>query len=230
MRIVDVDTDSRLDDIQHKLDWITEELAASKRHREEMQELKNDLTVIAKDIFNTAVVELEDISPFVQTGDFKHLAKKVLRNLKPITRTISQFESLVDFARDAGPLNREIFKDILCKLDEFDRKGYFRMLSGLGKAVDKSVERLTEEDVARITENITSLIDLLKLTSQMNIPRITSKALTTMGELDVTKFEAQSLWEIVKDFNSPRIRRLLRLILMFLTSFSEEIDKNNKKE
>ena len=221
--------DNRLEEISRKLDLISEELAAARRQREEIKELKDDLTFIAKDVFNTAVVELEDISPFIQTGDFKHLVKKLLRNIKPITETLSQLESLRDFLTDMAPLNKEIFCDVLHKLDDLDRKGYFKLIREFGNVVDNAVKNLTDEEITQIAENVSSLIDLLKLGSKMNIPQITKKALTTMGELDVTRFEAQSLWEIVKDFNSPKIRRLLGLILMFLTSFSEEINKNYKE-
>lgn len=74
----------QLHSIDKKLDLISEELAVVRRQREELNELKQDLTVIAKDVFNTAIVELEDIAPFVQTGDFLHLLKKILRNTRNI--------------------------------------------------------------------------------------------------------------------------------------------------
>ena len=66
----------QLQSIDKKLDLITEELAVVRRQREELNELKEDLTLIAKDVFSTAIDELEDIAPFVQTGDFLHLIKE----------------------------------------------------------------------------------------------------------------------------------------------------------
>ena len=39
----------QLQGIQEKLDSIQAELTVSRRHREEMQELKEDLTMVAKD-------------------------------------------------------------------------------------------------------------------------------------------------------------------------------------
>jgi uncharacterized protein YjgD (DUF1641 family) len=229
MRMIDVESDDRIQDIQRKLDWITEELAASKRHRLEMKELKDDITVVAKDVFQTAVYELEDVSPFVKTGDFVHLLKKLIRNIRPITETLSQLENARDFLNDLKPLNKEIFCDVLHKLDDLDRKGYFKLIRELGKAVDNSVRQLTDEEIAQIADNITSLIDLLKLASRMNIPQIAKKALSTMGDLNVTEYEARSSWDIVKEFNSPEIRRLLGLVMMFMTSFTDEINKNYKE-
>ena len=219
----------QLDQINKKLDLIMIELEEERRHRQAMNELKDDLTGIAKDVFATTVVELEDISPFIESGDFKHLVKKVLRNIKPITQTISQFESLRDFLTDVSPLNKELFSDLLFKLDEFDRKGYFRLVRELGSTIDNAVQDLSDEDVNRISENLASMIDLFKVSTEMNLPSIAANALKKMGELDVDKYEARSIWEISKEFNSKPVRRLLGLLLMFISSFSNEINYNNIK-
>ena len=92
----------QLKEIRGQLDVITAEMEERKRYRVEMEELKDDLTVIAKDVFQTAAVELEDIAPFVKTGDFLHLFKKIMRNLNAISAAISNMESTVEFFEDAG--------------------------------------------------------------------------------------------------------------------------------
>ncbi|RMF07401.1 MAG: hypothetical protein D6762_07595, partial [Candidatus Neomarinimicrobiota bacterium] len=62
-----LDTD-RLATIEEKLDLLLAEMEASRRQRREWEELKSDLSVIARDAFNTAITELDDVTPFLQTG------------------------------------------------------------------------------------------------------------------------------------------------------------------
>ena len=50
--------ESQLTLIQDQQKQILDELMIVKRQREEINELKNDLTFIAKDVFQSAVIEL----------------------------------------------------------------------------------------------------------------------------------------------------------------------------
>ena len=100
--------EQQLQSIDQKLNLITEELAIVRRQREAFNEIKDDLTVIAKDAFGTAIEELEDIAPFVQTGDFLHLLKKILQNTRNIANVMVQFQSGRDFLEDAKPVGKEL--------------------------------------------------------------------------------------------------------------------------
>ncbi len=59
------DVQAQIDAINRKLDFIVEELAHQKRHRLEMQDLKDDLTIVGRDLYQTGVEELEEISEHV---------------------------------------------------------------------------------------------------------------------------------------------------------------------
>ncbi|HHJ53484.1 MAG TPA: hypothetical protein ENJ89_09845, partial [Caldithrix abyssi] len=65
-------------EIHNKLDFITRQLQENRKHNQEIQELKNDLAVIGKDMFDAAVEELEDVAPYFDTKDLIHLVKKLL--------------------------------------------------------------------------------------------------------------------------------------------------------
>ena len=137
---------SQLDDIQAKLDFITVEMEAMKRHRQELEELRHDLSLIAKDMFNATVAELEDVAPFVQSSDIVHLGKKLLRNTSNLTESITRFEGAIDFLDTASPITKDIFNETLHKLDELDRKGYFTFFNSMMKNFDIVVDSMCPDD------------------------------------------------------------------------------------
>jgi DNA repair exonuclease SbcCD ATPase subunit len=139
--------EERLSAIQEQLDVIQHELQARKRHLAEMQELKEDLTVILKDVMRTAVVELDDVAPFLQTGDFLSLVKKILRNTNRISASLSKLESAGDFLADAKPVSFDIFTRFIHKLDELERKGYFKVGTDLEATMDALVRLLAANNV-----------------------------------------------------------------------------------
>ena len=79
--MVEVKEQSHIDEINQKLDIILEEIELQKKHRREMEDLKDDLFRVGKDLYETAVVELEEVHDHINTGDILHLGKKLLRNV-----------------------------------------------------------------------------------------------------------------------------------------------------
>ncbi|TFG94928.1 MAG: hypothetical protein E4H13_14130, partial [Calditrichales bacterium] len=67
--------DQELHEIHKKLDFITEQMREYQQRQKEIHELKEDLSLIAKDVFSAAVEELEDVSPYFDTDDLILLVK-----------------------------------------------------------------------------------------------------------------------------------------------------------
>ncbi len=78
----EIKTQNQIDEINRKLDLILEEIELQKKHRREMEDLKDDLFRVGKDLYETAVVELEEVHDHIQTGDILHLGKKLLTKCK----------------------------------------------------------------------------------------------------------------------------------------------------
>ena len=107
----------RLDSLDRKLDRVLEEVEEVRRFRREIDELKDDLTRIGRDVMSSTVSELEDVAPFVRTGDFTDLAKRLVRNTNTLNDVLVQLESARDFLKDATPLARQLMSDSLEQLD-----------------------------------------------------------------------------------------------------------------
>ena len=92
--------DQQLVEIHQKLDFITEYIEVEQRRKREMKELRDDLTLIGKDVFQTAVTELDDVSVHFDTEDLLSLFKKLLRNTRNLSRMLEQVEGAFDLFED----------------------------------------------------------------------------------------------------------------------------------
>jgi uncharacterized protein YjgD (DUF1641 family) len=210
----------QIDVINHKLDIILEEIALQQRRRREMDDLKEDLMRVGKDVYQTAVVELEDVHDYLKTGDIMYLGKKLLRNVNTMTAMFEQLESLRDFLQDVSPLARDSFIDIMNKLDEFDRKGYFAFFKELGKVADKVVGSFTTDDVKALGDNIVTILNTVKSMTQPDMLHAVNNAVNVYKKLDMEVTEDVSLLSLLKELNTPEARKGMTFAIRFLKSIS----------
>lgn len=212
---------ARLEAIDRKLDIVLEEVAEMRRLRREIEELKDDASRVAKDLFATAVTELEEVAPFVGTGDFTALLKRLVRNTNNLNELFVQLESARDFLTDATPLARGLFGDALEGLDHLERKGYFAMARELGRAMDNVVTHFTPADARRLADNIVVMMETFKNLTQPEMLLAVNNAMEIYRKLDFAKMEEVSLWRAFRELNKPEMRRALGFLLSFLRNLAE---------
>jgi uncharacterized protein YjgD (DUF1641 family) len=193
----------QLAEIQQTLAEIQQELAEQRRRARELEELKEDLTRIAKEVLDSAVRELDEISPFVRTGDFTNLAKKLLRNTNRIAQGLDKLESAADFVRDATPISHDIFRAVITKLDEMERKGYFQVAADLQATTDALVRVLAKSRV------------LPAMRAALEAPHAPEHA------EEGARF---SLWRAYRSTKRPEMRRMLGAAMGLLGRFAAELD------
>ena len=204
---------AQIDAINLKLDRILEEVELQQRHRREIEDLKEDLMRVGKDVYQTALVELEDVHDSLSTGDIAYLGRKVLRNVNTITATFEQLESLRDFLRDAAPLARESIITLMDRLDEFDRKGYFAFMKEMGTVFDRVVTSFSVEDVKALGDNIVAMLTTVKNLTQPEMLHTINNAMAVYKNLDVAVQHDVSFMDLVREFNSPEAKKGLAYAL-----------------
>jgi len=224
----EIKTQNQINEINHKLDIILEEIELQKRHRREMEDLKEDLFRVGKDLYETAVVELEEVHDHLQTGDILHLGKKLLRNVNNLNKAFDQIESTRDFLQDISPLVRQSIIDLMSKMDEIDRKGYFEFAKELQKSADNVVTSFTPNDVKLLGENIVTILNTIKNLTQPDMLQAINNAVTVYKNIDVKVDEKVSLFSLIKEFNSPEVKRGLAVGLKFLKNLAS-LEENQKK-
>lgn len=225
----DVITQNQIDEINNKLSLILEEIELQKKHRRMMEDLKDDLYRVGKDLYENAIVELEEVHDHINTGDILHLGKKLLRNVNNLNKAFDQLESTRDFLRDVSPLVRESILDSMKKLDEFDRKGYFQFAKELQKAADNVVTSFTTEDVKNLGDNIVTILNTVKNLTQPDMLQAINNAVSVYKNIDLTVDSKVSLFSLLKEINSPEARRGMAVGLKFLKNLAALEEQNNKE-
>lgn len=211
---------ARLDALDRKLDLVLAEVEEVRRFRREAEELKDDLARVGKDLFRTTAEELEGVAPFVQTGDFAALAKRVIRNVNSFNELLVQLESAREFLADATPLARQVFSDGLAKMDELDRKGYFAMARELQRALDNVVANFTVEDVRLLADNLAAILQTVRQLTQPQMLQAINNAVEVYQKIDFDTMEEYSLWRAFREANKPEMRRGLGFLIVFLRNLS----------
>lgn len=206
----------RLDALDRKLDRVLAEIDEVRRIRREVEELKDDLARVGKDLFQTAAGELEEVAPFVRTGDFAALLKRLIRNVNTMDELLVQLESAREFLTDAAPLGRQMFSDGLAKMDELDRKGYFAMARELQRGLDRVVANFTAEDVRLLGENLVTILQTVKNLTQPQMLQAINHAVEVYRTIDFDTIEEYSLWRAFREVNTPEMRRGLGFLIVFL--------------
>ena len=216
--------------LDRKLDLISGEMEALRRYRLELEDLKDDLTRVAKDVFQTAIEEMEEVAPFVHSGDFVHLARKLVRNTRNLATLTTQVESAMDFTRDATPLGKELFNDLLSRLDELDRKGYFEFIRELFNVADRVVTTYSVEDVRLLADNVVAILETVKGLTQPEMLQSINNAMVVYRKLDFDSVEEISLWKAFREINRPEMRRALGFLMTFMRNLSEHPTLNSSKD
>lgn len=211
---------TQIDAINEKLDFIISEIELQRRHRREMDDLKDDLMRVGNDLYQSAVVELEEVHDSLQTGDVLYLTKKLLRNIRTITHTVEQLENAKDFLQDFSPVSRELFQDVLAKLDEMDRKGYFSFARELALVGDRVVESFSVEDVRHLGENIVTILNTVKNLTQPDMLHAVNNAVSVYKKLDIQVTEDVTLLSLLRQLNTPEAKRGLSFAITFLKNIA----------
>jgi len=177
---------SRIDGIERKLDIILEEMDLQRRRRNELEDLRDDLLRVGNDVYRDTIEELEEFSDTLDPADAILLGKKLLRNVDNIKTAFEQLESARDFLADFMSISGDMFNEVLEKMDEFDRKGYFELMKKSGEAVDAFTSAFTPADFDRLNEAVPRLAEILKRVSK---PELVEKLDTATRVFDSYEYD-----------------------------------------
>ncbi len=206
----------QIDEINRKLDSITSYMQQQERRRREWDELKTDLTYIGKDIFQSAVQELDEVAYTFDTTDLLYLLKKLLRNTRNFSALLDQVESASDFLKDATPLSKDVFSQLLETLAEIEQKGYFDFGREMLKVLDTVVTSFTPEDVKLLRENITAILMTVKNLTQPQMLGSVNNALHFFQKMDVAVDQKITYWQLLKELRDPELKRGLAFVIQFM--------------
>jgi uncharacterized protein YjgD (DUF1641 family) len=216
------DLQKQIDEINVKLDAILECATAQKLRSERLDDLVDDVNIIAKDAFRSTVEELEKQGVELNWEDLRFLSLKLMKNVGKFTYVLDTFESLYDLVQDMGPVAREVMIDIIRKMHEFEQKGYFEFFAGMMEAMDNVVTHYSGEDVGLLADNVVTIMDTVKNMTQPEMLQAMNNAVNVFQKLEVEDIPEYTLWKAMKEMRSPELRKGLGFMITFLKNLSRE--------
>jgi uncharacterized protein YjgD (DUF1641 family) len=208
--------------INQKLDLIIENVELQKRKRKEMDDLFEDLNIVAKDVFHQSVVLLDKAQVELDSCGISCLLIKSLQNLGTFYEMLEMMESARDFMKDVSPVLHQVGLDAVHKLNELEKKGYFDYIREMGKFIDKWIRTFTVDDLKKMEDNLENLTGIIRnLTDPELLAALnrTSKVLAEVKMDDNT--DTKSLWQIFRQLRSPEVRKSISYTLRLVQAINK---------
>lgn len=208
----------KVDALTAQVAFLAEEARRQQRQRQEMEELKHDLTPAAMAFFRLLVTQLEEVEQYAQLEDVVRLFKRLLRNTRNLEQMLDQLESVAELGREVSPLSHEAFLALMMRLDEMERKGYFTFMRGGLNIADRVVTSFDEEDVRQLGDNIVLILQTVKQMTQPDVMRLLQNTAVVMREEEAGDV---SMLTILRQLNDPAVKRGLSKTLTVLRTVSD---------
>ncbi|MGE0078507.1 MAG: hypothetical protein AB7S48_11655 [Bacteroidales bacterium] len=207
----------QIDELNRKMDLVLELLSKQQERAVVVEDLVEDLAIVGRDAFQTAVDELAVQNIKVDGDDVKYLIFKVLRNVKTFGELLEMMESLMDFLNDIGPVVHDAGIAFTNTLGTLEQKGYFSYLKQLGLLAAEFKEAVTEDDIVRLRENMPAVASILRNVTQPQTLNALSNITSLLSTLQMDEtLDNKSLFKLMREMNKPEVRKTLSFTLRVL--------------
>ncbi|MCP5104937.1 MAG: hypothetical protein GY950_16240 [bacterium] len=213
--------------LNQKIDFLTEQVTGATSRLKAFDEFKEDLSLFANDAFGELVNFLADVDFHFRSEEFVFLVKKMLRNVKNISKMMDQLQSFTELVEDVSPLAKEVFDDVVGKFEQLEKDGMFKSLESAMSGIKRLHENFTPEEMERMGDNH---VRLIKLTNRLGTPENLEKLENIADEIDQIDFKSTqkvSLIKIFKKARNPEVLRSMDLVLDIAAIISKQ---NNTKK
>lgn len=211
---------TQIDELNAKVDIILDHVNQQRLKSESVEDLISDFSIIGKDMYDSAVTELEERSIELDPEDVKMIVLKLLRNIRNINGVLDTFESTTDFLKDASPIMNEMIIDTIKKLHEFDQKGYFEFFAEAGSIIDNVVTHFSREDIRLLADNIVTILETVKSLTQPEVLRSVDNAVKIYSSLEMESVPSYSVWKLMREMNKPEMKKGLGFMVTFMKNMA----------
>jgi len=220
------DIQIQINTLNDKVDLILEYVNQQRLKSQSVDDLIADASIIGKDMYDSAVMELENRSIELDPEDVKMIVLKILRNVRNINGVLDTFESTTDFLKDASPIVNEMIIDLIRKLNEFDQKGYFEFLAEAGAIVDNVVTHFTRDDIRLLADNVVPMLETVKSLTQPEMLKSVNNAVKIFSRLEMEAVPEYSVWKLIREMNKPEMKRAIGFMVSFMKNMSQPENEN----
>ena len=210
----------QISELNQKVDLLLEYVNQQRLKTNELEDLMSDLQIVGKDMYDTAVDELDKRMVEIDLDQVKGLVLRILSNIENMNQFLEMFESLTDLMRDASPIVNEVIIDFTKKLHQLDKKGYFEFFRAAGNIFDNIITHYSPEDVKSLADNIVTIMETVKSATQPEMMDAMNNGLKVYRSIETENIPEYSIWKVMKEMNKPEMKRALGFFVTFMKNLS----------
>ncbi|NOY96535.1 MAG: DUF1641 domain-containing protein [Chlorobi bacterium] len=211
---------TEISELNQKVDLLLEYVNQQRLKTNQLEDLMSDLQIVGKDMYDTAVEELDNRMVEIDPGQVKGLVLRILRNIENMNQFMEMFESITDLMHDASPIVNEVIIDFTKKLHQLDQKGYFEFFKETGTIFDNIITHYSPEDVKALADNIVTIMETIKSATQPEMMHAMNNGLKVFESIETENIPEYSIWKLMKEMNQPEMKRALGFFITFMKNLS----------
>lgn len=216
------DVQQRMDRLDQKLDLILERLDDQHKASQMRDDLMDDLGLVTKDFYQSAVTELDKRQIVLDTDVVLDLIMSLMKNLDKIKGLLDGLEMAADLKEDMGPIAHDAIKDLNAKIAVLNQRGYFDFFRELGPILDNIVTGFRPEELRELAQSIVSILKTVKEMTQPEVMSSMKNAVRTFNSMETDEIPSYSVWQLIKEMNSPEMKKALGFGITFMKNMSAD--------
>lgn len=206
--------------LNEKMDRVLDHVQEQRLRTQVIEDLVADLSIVGKDVYDSAVAELDKQSVELDPSQITNLGAKVLKNLPNFAVALDSFESIMDLMKDAGPIVNETIIDLTHKLHEMEQKGYFEFFSQTAGIMDNIITHFPPADVKLLADNVVPILETVKSLTQPEMMTAMKNAIQVFNSIEQDNIPSYGIAKLVREMGKPEMKRAIGFAVVFLKNLS----------
>lgn len=216
---------TQIAELNQKVDLLLEYVNQQRLKTNQLEDLVADVSIVGKDMYDSAVEELDNRMVNLDLEQVKGLMLRVLRNIDNMNKFLEMFESINDFLKDASPIFNEVIIDFTKKMGELDQKGYFEFFAEAGNIFDKIITHYSPKDVRELSENVVTILETVRSATQPEMMSAINNGLKVFGNIETENIPEYSIIKVMREMNKPEMKRALGFFVTFMKNMAADTNK-----
>ncbi len=206
--------------LHQKIDYLTEQFEAQRKHQQALEELQQDIVPIVNHAIKLSIDELAEIGMDFRAEDLLFLIKRLLRDTHLLLRMLDQLEALSALEDEAQLLGRQVFNQVVEALDRLEREGYFAFARGSWYVLEQVVAEFDEQDIRAMGDNVVALLKTARNITQPDVMALADRAVDAL-RADGAK-DKVSTWALIRELGDPQVRQGLARMLNLVKALADQ--------
>lgn len=216
---------TQISELNQKVDLLLDYVNQQRLKTIQLEDLVADVSIVGKDMYDTAVEELDNRMVNLDLDQVKGLMLRILRNIENMNNFLEMFESINDLIKDASPIVTEVIIDFTKKLNVLDQKGYFEFFAETGKIFDNIITHYKPEDVRELSEHVVTILETVRTATQPEMMKALNNGFKIYGSIETENVPEYSIFRVLREMNQPEMKRALGFFVTFMKNMASNTNK-----